>query len=171
VSTEVEWRWAEADGSTHQAPEAELRLLLESGRLPPYVLVWRKGWGGWLSARNVAELASSLGPHAQRAMHPIQMPGLGQPPRPPISKYRAKPPIGAAQSTAAAAFSSGRATAALRSASASGSIVTLPAPAGSIVALPAPAGSIVALSVPASVGATTTQRADPHPRRDANPGR
>jgi hypothetical protein len=89
VTDDTQWRWAEADGSIHACTIEQLMRMLQSEQLPPYVLVWNLGWGSWLSARNVAELAPALGTRAQPGMTPIRMPGVQTPPRPPLSKYKA----------------------------------------------------------------------------------
>jgi uncharacterized protein DUF4339 len=82
------WLWATESGEQHAGSEQELVTCLSSRALPPYTLVWRSGWGEWLPAMQVAELArgvlesSNCAPRTARATAP----GVPPPP-PPIDTY------------------------------------------------------------------------------------
>lgn len=81
------WRWALEDDEPREGTEDELIRQLASGRLPPYALVWREGWGEWLPAMQVEELVEAF-PEAwalgTRAARPSSIPGI---PPVPISEY------------------------------------------------------------------------------------
>ena len=59
-SSPAHWVWATELQEPQSGPEQELRAALASGELPPFTLVWREGWGEWVPAMQVAELADSL---------------------------------------------------------------------------------------------------------------
>jgi GYF domain 2 len=81
------WRWAVEDDEPKSGTEDELIRQLSSGRLPPYALVWRDGWGEWLPAMQVEELAEAF-PEARalgtRTARPSSVPGV---PPVPVSEY------------------------------------------------------------------------------------
>src|SRR5690606_24663170 len=81
------WRWAIEDAEPRTGTEDELIQQLASGHLPPYALVWREGWGEWLPAMQVEELAEAF-PEASalgtRTARPSVVPGI---PPVPISEY------------------------------------------------------------------------------------
>ena len=54
---ESAWAWATEHGAPEWASTAQLVAWLARGELPPHVLVWKPGWGEWLPALQVAELA------------------------------------------------------------------------------------------------------------------
>ncbi len=81
------WRWAVEDDEPKTGSESELIRQLASGQLPPYALVWREGWGEWLPAMQVEELAEAF-PEAPalgtRTARPSSIPGV---PPVPVSEY------------------------------------------------------------------------------------
>jgi hypothetical protein len=81
------WRWAVDGDEPKTGTEDELIRQLASGRLPPYALVWRDGWGEWLPAMQVEELAEAF-PEARalgtRTARPSSVPGI---PPVPVSEY------------------------------------------------------------------------------------
>lgn len=81
------WCWAVEDDEPRTGTEGELIHQLASGRLPPYALVWRDGWGEWLPAMQVEELAEAF-PEAHalgtRSARPSSIPGV---PPVPVSEY------------------------------------------------------------------------------------
>jgi hypothetical protein len=82
-----EWRWVLEDDEPHVGTEDELIRQLASGRLPPYALVWRQGWGEWLPAMQVEELSEAFPEAASigtRTPRPSSIPGV---PPVPISEY------------------------------------------------------------------------------------
>lgn len=83
------WRWATEDGEPQEGSESELIQQLASGQVPPYALVWRAGWGEWLPAMQVAELAAVAFPVASvagtRSARPSSIPGSIPPV--PVSEY------------------------------------------------------------------------------------
>jgi hypothetical protein len=82
------WRWAVEDGEPQMGTEDALIRQLASGRLPPYALVWREGWGEWLPAMQVEELAEAfpddVGLLGTRTARPSSIPGI---PPVPVSEY------------------------------------------------------------------------------------
>lgn len=75
------------DDEPHAGTEDELIRQLASGRLPPYALVWRQGWGEWLPAMQVEELSEAFPEAASigtRTPRPSSIPGM---PPVPISEY------------------------------------------------------------------------------------
>jgi len=54
------WAWATEHGAPERASTEQLVTWLARGELPPHTLVWRAGWGEWLPALQVAELASAF---------------------------------------------------------------------------------------------------------------
>jgi hypothetical protein len=74
-----EWRWVLEDDEPHVGTEDELIRQLASGRLPPYALVWRQGWGEWLPAMQVEELSEAFPEAASigtRTPRPSSIPGV-----------------------------------------------------------------------------------------------
>lgn len=81
------WRWAVEDDEPQMGTEEALIRQLASGRLPPYALVWREGWGEWLPAMQVEELAEAfpeVGVVGTRTARPSSIPGI---PPVPVSEY------------------------------------------------------------------------------------
>ncbi len=54
------WAWATEHGAPERASTEQLVSWLARGELPPHTLVWRPGWGEWLPAMQVAELAHAF---------------------------------------------------------------------------------------------------------------
>lgn len=54
------WAWATEHGAPEWASTEQLLGWLARGELPPYTLVWKPGWGEWLPAMQVAELAAAF---------------------------------------------------------------------------------------------------------------
>lgn len=86
---ERQWRWATEEGEPQEGAEEELVAQLASGKVPPYALVWKAGWGEWLPAMQVAELAVAAFPVASvagaRSARPSSIPGSIPPV--PVSEY------------------------------------------------------------------------------------
>jgi hypothetical protein len=80
------WRWATEEGQPQQGTEQELVRQLATGQVPPYALVWRAGWGEWLPAMQVPELAVAFPVRgaAPRTARPSTIPGV---PPVPVSEY------------------------------------------------------------------------------------
>lgn len=86
-SRDIEWRWADADGTEHAIGDAALRSALTDERLPAFALVWRRGWARWQHACRAEELRDAV-PEAQR--EPPERPAAstsGKPPRAPVERY------------------------------------------------------------------------------------
>jgi len=84
----VLWHWVTENGAPQQGGREELAEQLASGALPGFALVWRAGWGEWLPAMQVAELASALPfapPSERRSAVPASDPNAVPPV--PISEY------------------------------------------------------------------------------------
>jgi hypothetical protein len=58
----VEWAWATEHSAPERASAQQLVSWLARGELAAHTLVWRPGWGEWLPALQVAELAAAF-PH------------------------------------------------------------------------------------------------------------
>ncbi|HEU4580343.1 MAG TPA: DUF4339 domain-containing protein [Polyangiaceae bacterium] len=54
------WAWATEHGAPEWASTEQLISWLARGELPPYTLVWKHGWGEWLPAMQVVELAAAF---------------------------------------------------------------------------------------------------------------
>lgn len=54
------WAWATEHGAPEWASTEQLVVWLGGGELPAHTLVWRRGWGEWLPAMQVAELAAAF---------------------------------------------------------------------------------------------------------------
>jgi len=85
------WHWVVEGAEPRTGTEDELVQQLSSGRLPPYALVWREGWGEWLPAMQVEALAEAfpdaglgLAGFGKRAARPSVIPGV---PPVPVSDY------------------------------------------------------------------------------------
>ncbi len=85
----VAWAWA----TEHRAPEMastdQLVSWLARGELPPHTLVWKPGWGEWLPAMQVAELAAafpSVTPGSRRVAR-IEPDFMEAPPAVPVAHY------------------------------------------------------------------------------------
>jgi hypothetical protein len=57
---ESAWAWATEHVAPGRAATQQLISWLARGELPAYTLVWRPGWGEWLPALQVAELAAAF---------------------------------------------------------------------------------------------------------------
>jgi hypothetical protein len=82
------WRWATENGVPREGTEDELVQQLASGQLPGFALVWKMGWGEWLPAMQVAELAVALPFEplsGRRTPRPSNVPGAVPPI--PVSEY------------------------------------------------------------------------------------
>ncbi len=75
------WFWAGADGSLKTVEQGELETALNKGAIPPRAFVWRQGWGEWLRAQQVKELAHAV-PVAERVatVFPKMSPDATHPP-------------------------------------------------------------------------------------------
>ncbi len=62
--TEMQWYWADSDGTPHSSSVAALRASLSLSALPPFVLVWHTGLSEWLPAYLISEFAKVLGVEA-----------------------------------------------------------------------------------------------------------
>lgn len=58
--TNATWAWVTEHGAPQTASTEQLVSWLARGELPPHTLVWRAGWGEWLPAMQVAELAQAF---------------------------------------------------------------------------------------------------------------
>jgi len=56
----AQWAWATEHGAPEWASTEQLVSWLARGELPPHTLVWKQGWGEWLPAMQVAELAAAF---------------------------------------------------------------------------------------------------------------
>jgi len=54
------WTWATEHGDPERASTEQLVSWLARGELPPHTLVWKPGWGEWLPAMQVVELAAAF---------------------------------------------------------------------------------------------------------------
>ena len=83
-----EWAWATEHAAPEWATTVELVSWLARGELPPHTLVWKPGWGEWLPALQVTELAAafpSVTPGSRRVARPAA--GAAEPPPVPVSQY------------------------------------------------------------------------------------
>jgi hypothetical protein len=110
-SVQGAWAWATEHGAPERASTEQLVSWLGRGELPPHTLVWRPGWGEWLPAMQVAELAHafpSVTPGSRRVARAAPE-GSVTPPSVPVAHYPrlrllAKDVVG---ESAAAPFTSG----------------------------------------------------------------
>lgn len=82
----VRWHWVAEDGSEHELSEEQLIAGLSSEQVPVYALVWREGWGEWVPAMRVVELAWALPAGGADVPHKPK-PGDGSRPTPDLSIY------------------------------------------------------------------------------------
>src|SRR3954469_2385536 len=54
------WAWATEHGAPEWASTEQLLSWLARGELPAHALVWKPGWGEWLPAMQVVELAAAF---------------------------------------------------------------------------------------------------------------
>jgi len=83
------WAWATEHGAPEWASTEQLVSWLARGELPPHVLVWKPGWGEWLPAMQVAELAvafPSVTPGSRRVARAAPE-GTETPPAVPVEHY------------------------------------------------------------------------------------
>jgi hypothetical protein len=57
---EEAWTWATEHSAPERATTEQLVSWLGQGELPPHTLVWKPGWGEWLPAMQVVELAAAF---------------------------------------------------------------------------------------------------------------
>ncbi len=81
----VEWRWADLDGTARATTLQALAQAILEESLPPYILVWRRGWLEWLPGYLVPELADILG--VESAGVPTVEQELDTPPPAPLEWY------------------------------------------------------------------------------------
>ena len=86
---EALWHWVVEGAEPRTGTEEELVQQLSTGRLPPYALVWREGWGEWLPAMQVEALTEAfpdagLSGLGRRTARPSVIPGV---PPVPVSDY------------------------------------------------------------------------------------
>ncbi len=80
------WFWATPDGALKTVDRGELEACLRKGEIPPVAFVWRSGWGEWLRAAEVTELARAISPAARlSARTPKLSPDATHPPPVPKS--------------------------------------------------------------------------------------
>jgi hypothetical protein len=112
------WTWATEHGAPERASTEQLVTWLARGELPPHTLVWKAGWGEWLPALQVAELARafpSVTPGSRRVARAAFDAAL-TPPSVPVAHYPrlrllAKDVLGESPLPALAAVSAGLAPA------------------------------------------------------------
>jgi hypothetical protein len=83
------WTWATEHGQPESAPTEQLVGWLSRGELPPHTLVWRPGWGEWLPAVQVLELAAAF-PDVTRGSRRVARAASGAqgtPPPVPVAHY------------------------------------------------------------------------------------
>ncbi|HVZ31449.1 MAG TPA: DUF4339 domain-containing protein, partial [Polyangiaceae bacterium] len=56
----AQWAWATEHSAPEWASTEQLVAWLARGELPPHTLVWKQGWGEWLPAMQVVELAAAF---------------------------------------------------------------------------------------------------------------
>jgi hypothetical protein len=85
----VPWAWATEHRAPERASTQQLVQWLARGELAPHTLVWRPGWGEWLPALQVAELADAfpqLTPGNRRLAQAAPA-GCSTPPPVPVGHY------------------------------------------------------------------------------------
>lgn len=84
-----EWAWATEHAAPEWASTVQLVSWLARGELPPHTLVWKPGWGEWLPALQVAELAAAFpGVTAgSRRVARGAFDAAGMPPPVPVAQY------------------------------------------------------------------------------------
>lgn len=106
------WKWATEHGQPETALTEQLIGWLSRGELPPHTLVWRAGWGEWLPAVQVLELAAAF-PDVTRGSRRVARAAFGDqsdPPPVPVAHYprlRLLARDVAGQSTRTGAYASG----------------------------------------------------------------
>lgn len=83
------WAWATEHGAPEWASTEQLVAWLGRGELPPHTLVWKRGWGEWLPAMMVAELAAAF-PRVTAGSRRVARTAAGNaaaPPPVPIAHY------------------------------------------------------------------------------------
>ena len=83
------WVWATEHGAPEWASTEELLSWLARGELPAHALVWKHGWGEWLPAMQVAELAEAfpnVTPGSRRVARPAEESATA-PPAFPVEHY------------------------------------------------------------------------------------
>src|SRR5690349_6055388 len=60
VDDALVWAWATEHSAPERASTQQLISWLARGELAPHTLVWRPGWGEWLPALQVVELAAAF---------------------------------------------------------------------------------------------------------------
>jgi len=79
------WAWVTEHRAPQSASTAQLVSWFARGELPPYTLVWKRGWGEWLPAMQVAELAAafpSVTPGSRRVARAVLRGAVTAPPVP-----------------------------------------------------------------------------------------
>jgi hypothetical protein len=86
---EVAWAWATEHGAPERASTDQLVSWLARGELPAHTLVWKPGWGEWLPAMQVAELAAAFPSVTQgsRRVARLETQYLEAPPAVPVAHY------------------------------------------------------------------------------------
>lgn len=84
-----DWAWATEHAAPEWASTVQLVSWLARGELPPHTLVWKPGWGEWLPALQVAELADAFpGVTAgSRRVARVAFDGAAAPPPVPVAQY------------------------------------------------------------------------------------
>src|SRR3954463_12156844 len=83
------WAWVTEHRTPESASTAQLVSWFYRGELPPHTLVWKRGWGEWLPAMQVAELAAafpSVTPGSRRVARAV-LTGELTPPPVPVADY------------------------------------------------------------------------------------
>lgn len=83
------WAWATEHRAPAEASTEQLVQWLARGELAPHTLVWRPGWGEWLPALQVAELADAF-PQVTRGNRRLAQAapaGCDTPPPVPVGHY------------------------------------------------------------------------------------
>ncbi len=71
-----------------EGPEAELLRGLSTGSLPPFTLVWRAGWAGWIPAMEVEALSRAIPTRWRGSVRRLpRADGTDRVPRVPVSEY------------------------------------------------------------------------------------
>jgi hypothetical protein len=82
------WSWVDFDGSQYKLTEETLHGFLTKGTLPPFVLIWRRGYSEWMPAYLIPEFRSALGSEELVLTSGLELdPNRDQPPDPPLEWY------------------------------------------------------------------------------------
>ncbi|MEO8180705.1 MAG: DUF4339 domain-containing protein [Deltaproteobacteria bacterium] len=86
---EEAWTWATEHGAPQRASTEQLVSWLARGELPPHTLVWKPGWGEWLPAMQVVELAAAFPrvTRGSRRMSRLAPDDAETPPPVPVAHY------------------------------------------------------------------------------------